>query len=245
MGFFSGMKGRNAYASHIKGNRLMDAKRTKEAKAAHDQAMSLYQQIYDEGDRTPKYMLAYGVLLMRTREFQRAHDLMLQTEKLPKLTKDERRQLRINFGICEWKLGHIDNAITQLRYAGSDHMDTMLYGSLGYLLIEKARASGDFIEAIAFNDEAMDYDDEDAVVLDNMGQLHLAMGDRDKALSFFKKAHEIKPSQVDTLYYLAKLSIEDGDIQTAREHLDSALSGNFSALCTTTREMAETLLNSL
>lgn len=245
MGFFTGMKGRKAYAAHLKGNKLSDQHRVQEAKAAHKEAMELYQQAMDEGDRTPRYMMAYGVLLMRDRQFDRARDLMLATEKAPGLTKEEKRQLRINFGICEWKLGHLDNAIQQMRNAGYDNMNSMIYGSLGYMLIEKARETGDFEEAVKFNEEALDYDDEDAVVLDNMGQLNLAMGDRAKALEFFEKAHKQKPSQVDTLYYLAKLAAEDGKPDAAKAYLETALEGNFSALCTTTREMAQELLDSI
>lgn len=245
MGFFSGMKGRKAYAAHLRGNKLSDAHKAREAKAAHKEAIELYQQAMDAGDRTPRYMMAYGVLLMREREFEKARELMLATEKAPGLTKDEKRQLRINFGICEWKLGHLDNAIDQMKKAGYDHMNSMIYGSLGYMLIEKARETGDFAEAVKFNEEALDYDDEDAVVLDNMGQLNLAMGEREKALVFFRKAHEQKPSQVDTLYYLAKLAAEDGKAGEAKEYLGTALEGNFSALCTTTREMAQGLLDSL
>ena len=97
---------------------------------------------------------------------------------------------------------------------------------------------GDFAEALEFNTKALDYDDEDAVVLDNLGQLYLAMGDREKALTYFKKAHENKPRQVDTLYYLARLAAEDGDTKQAIDYLNSALDGNYSALCPTTRQQA-------
>ena len=74
-----------------------------------------------------------------------------------------------------------------------------------------------------------------------MGQLNLAMGNKEKALEYFTKAHEIKPRQVDTLYYLAKLSAEAGDRKKAVEYLDTALDGNYSALCTTTRQQAADL----
>ena len=245
MGFLSGLAGRKAYTMHIKGNRLLDAKHPKEAAEAHKQAAQLYEQAMAGGDRTPKYMLAYGILLMRDRQFDKAHDMMLQTEKLKGLTADEKRQLRLNFAICEWKLGHLDNAIAQMRTAAADGMNGTIYGSLGYMLIEKAIQTGDFGEATKFNEAALDYDDEDPVVLDNMGQLNLAQGNRETALEFFNKAHEEKPTQVDTLYYLAKLNAEDGNTDKAKAYLDDALSGNFSALCTTTREMAQQLRDSL
>ena len=71
------------------------------------------------------------------------------------------------------------------------------------------------------------------------------MGDKDKALEYFTKAHEQKPKQVDTLYYLATLAAERGEKDKALEYLDTALNGNYSALCTTTREQAMTLKEKL
>ena len=75
-----------------------------------------------------------------------------------------------------------------------------------------------------------------------LGQLYLAMGEKDKAKGYFEKAHARKPSQVDTLYYLAKLAIERGEKDAAKKYLESAMTGNYSALCTTTREQAQELL---
>ena len=48
----------------------------------------------------------------------------------------------------------------------------------------------------------------------------------------------VEPRQVDTLYYLARLAAEDGDTKQAIDYLNSALDGNYSALCTTTRQQA-------
>ncbi len=78
-----------------------------------------------------------------------------------------------------------------------------------------------------------------------MGQLNLSMGKRGEAFEFFKRAHERKPTQVDTLYYLAKLYAEDGERETAVKMLERALSQTYSALCTTTREQAQKLLDEI
>ena len=50
---------------------------------------------------------------------------------------------------------------------------------------------------------------------------------------------------MDTLYYLAKLAIERGEKDQAKEYLTDALGGNYSALCTTTRDQAQELLESI
>lgn len=231
------------YRAHVQGNQLSDQGKPEEARQKHEEALKYYEQATQEGKMTVSYLMAYGVLLLRMRQFEKAREIFLKAEHDKRITKEERRQLRTNFAVCQWKLGHLDSAIEQLKIAKQDGNNSMIYGSLGYMLIEKAIQTGDFTEAIAFNDEALDYDEEDSVVLDNLGQLNLAMGNREKALEFFKKAHEQKPSQVDTLYYLAKLAFEDGDRDTARTYLTTALSGNYSALATVSREQAQALLD--
>ena len=78
-------------------------------------------------------------------------------------------------------------------------MNGSIYGTLGMYWVDKARQTGEFGPALEFNRQAMDYDDEDAATLDNMAQLYEAMAEgagekageyREKALGFYKKAHE-------------------------------------------------------
>lgn len=242
MGIFNKFKadstGRKAYGLHVAGNRLYEQDKATEARAKHDEAIKLYEQAINGGCVNVSYMMAYGVLLLRYARFDEAKALFLKADATPGITKPEKRQLRINFAICQWKLGQLDSAISNLKIALNEGANGMLYGSLGYILIEKAIQTGDFAEAIEFNNKALDYDEEDAVVLDNLGQLNLALGDKAKALDYFKKAHESKPRQVDTLYYLARLAAEDGQTKEALDYINSALNGNYSALCTTTRQQA-------
>ncbi|MGI6173182.1 MAG: tetratricopeptide repeat protein [Christensenellales bacterium] len=245
MSFMADWTGRKAYKLHIEGNQLSDKQEYERAQEKHLAAAELYQKAVDGGMNKAVILMAYGVLLLRFGRYSEAREIMLRVEKMPNLKKDEKKQLRLNYAICLWKMGELDRAIEQMKYASGDGKNSMIYGSLGYMLIEKARQTGDFTEAEAFNLEALDYDDEDAVVLDNLGQMYLSMGDREKAFDFFKRAHEEKPSQVDTLYYLSRLYAEDGEIETAKKMLTRALSGNYSALCTTTREQAEEALKAL
>ncbi len=237
--------GRKAYNVHLKGNALLDKKMFKEAEEKHLEALEAYKKAEEAGDENPKHLMAYGVLLMRTCQYDKARAEMLKVEKMPGLNREMKKQLRLNYAVCVWKMGQLDRAIELMKQASSDGMNSMIYGSLGYMLIEKARETGDFTEAQEFNQKAYEYDDEDAVVLDNMGQMNLAMGKREEAFDFFKRAHERKPTQVDTLYYLSKLYAEDGETAAAVKMLERALSQTYSALCTTTREQAQALLDEI
>ena len=229
MGIFDGIKAqiaaRRAHAAHVQGNNLAAQRKVEEAAVKHSEAAKFYQEMLDLGMKSPSYMMGYGMLLLRMRRNEEARDIFLKTEKCRDITKSERAQLRINFAITQWKLGNLDSAIEQFKIAQDTRIagkNGTIYGSMGYVLIEKARQTGDFSEAIAYNHEAEEYDDEDGVILDNLGQLYYSMGDKEKALSYFTKAHEIKPSQVDTRYYLALLAKEAGDTAKAKEYLEGA-----------------------
>ncbi|MBO4367232.1 MAG: tetratricopeptide repeat protein [Clostridia bacterium] len=238
------LHGRKAYLDHINGNKLSGEEKVKEADAKYRSALANYAKAAADKNCAPMYLEAYSVLLMRFQRFDEAMELIRRADKITR-QKADKQKLRVNYSICLWKKGKLDQAIELMKSVFQDRKMGTIYGSLGYMLIEKAEQTGDFTEAEAFNKEAMTYDDEDAVILDNMGQMYLRMGRPEEALPFFEKAHKFNPKQVDTLYYLGKLYHEAGRDEEAKEILDHAVIGNYSALCTTTREMAVSLRESI
>ena len=150
-------------------------------------------------------------------------------------------------------MGDIDHAIGAMIELSKTYKNSTVYGSLGYMLIARGDKTGDYSEAKKFNDEAMDYDDEDAVVLDNVGQYYQRTGDYEKAREYLGKALEIRPTQVDSMYYLAKVNqaeaeqlMQQGDSDSikqaetymadAKKLVDKAMGIHFSALATVTHE---------
>ena len=92
-------------------------------------------------------------------------------------------------------------------------------------------------KALDFNLEALDYDDEDPVCLDNVGQMYYrVLGDKEQAKPWFDKAHAIKPEQIDTLYFLSRYDLDSGDRASALEKLKKAQAGRFSPLNYCSRE---------
>lgn len=87
---------------------------------------------------------------------------------------------------------------------------------------------------------SIDYDDEDPVCLDNMGQfLYRVKGDKAAAKAWFDKAHEEKPEQVDSLWFLSRYDLEAGDKAAAVEKLETALGGRMSPLNFANKAMIE------
>ncbi len=95
-------------------------------------------------------------------------------------------------------------------------------------------------KAMKLLEDAIEYDDEDPVCLDNMGQfLYRVKGDRAGAKEWFEKAHAEKPEQVDSLWFLSRYDLENGDTAAAIEKLETAVEGRMSPLNFADRPMLE------
>lgn len=92
-------------------------------------------------------------------------------------------------------------------------------------------------KAEEFIARSLEYDDSDAICLDNMGQfLYRVRGDKAGAKKWFDKAIAIKDKQIDTLYFLSRYDEEAGDREAALEKLEKAAGGRFSPLNYCSRE---------
>ena len=183
----------------------------------------------------PRLLRGYSVLLIRTSQFDKALEVLKRMEKMPMDAK-EKTDLHINYAIILWQKGHLDRAMEILEDEFRHTKNGTLYSIIGYLKIEQ----GDAEEAIRFNKEAIEYDDEDPVFLDNLGQTYYRLvGDKETARIYFDKAIALKPKAIDTNYFLALYDIENGDIESAKDRLDTARVGMFSPLNYATPEMID------
>jgi len=212
-----------------------------QSKGQDQEALKLYEQAMAEGMDSMRYILAYSVLLLRAGRFEECKDMLVKYQKAP-MAPNEKQQLFMNYAVCAYKLGNMEKALVVLEGQHQKNPSGMIYSTLGYLYVE----AGDFEKAKAYNEQALDYDDEDSVCLDNMGQTYYRLGnDKEKALEYFKKAHELKPTQIDTLYFLAQYDIEAGKIADAKEKLEQALEGRTSPLNYATPEKIKAALDAL
>ena len=101
-------------------------------------------------------------------------------------------------------------------------------------------------KTLKFNQDGVEYDDEDPVCLDNLAQTwYRVMGDREAAKPFFEKALALKPGQIDTLYFLSRYDLEAGNTAAAIEKMEKMLEGRFSALNYCDRASVEAELKAL
>ena len=133
----------------------------------------------------------------------------------------------MDYAVAQYKLGELDKAVSLLEASHKKTPCGYTYQALGFLYIEV----GDAEKALGYNLEALDYDDEDSVVLDNLGQVYYRLlNDKKTAKEYFDRAIALKKNQIDTLYFLSRYDLEAGDKAAALEKLRLAAQGKFSPL---------------
>ncbi|NLG37733.1 MAG: tetratricopeptide repeat protein [Clostridiales bacterium] len=197
MSLFGNLIGNLAYWRHLRGKVEM--------------AEKTYAKAYVHGMTDPVKLGTYGVLLLRKGEYEDALMLFNQALKNRALKPKVRLQIRMNRSLAYFKLGEIEKAIVALEDIHKKNRSLRVYQSLGYVYI----MAGEYEKAMEYNLEALEYDDEDPVILDNMGQLHYALGEYDKAREYFEKAFSYKQNQVDILYHLSVIEEHDGNAEKA------------------------------
>lgn len=225
MSFFANLTGNKALTAHNKGE--------------YDKALQLYKEAIEKGANNPRVLRGYSVLLLRTSQFSEALEILKKMEKLPGITPKDKAEIRINYAIILSRKGHLDRALEILEEEFRHTKNGNLYSIIGFLKIETGNAE----DALAFNLSALEYDDTDAIFLDNLAQTYYRLlGDKENAKTYFDKAIALKPNAIDTNYFLALYDIESGDLASAKEHLETALQGFTSPLNYATPDMIKAKL---
>jgi len=261
MGLFDKVNGKlkanQAVRTHAAANQLSDKGLIEDAKKRYGEALRLYDEAFDTGFKSSNFMQSYAILLMREGQMEKAREVLLEVQKIKGLSADDWHNLRVNYSICQWKMGQLDKAIETIGHAAREKMNSSVYNTLGMYLVDKARITGEIEEAMDFNMKAMDYDDEDGATLDNLGQLYMIMADLEKAKGdaekaseytakareLLEKAHKNKPRQITTIYYLATILFEAGELDKARALVHKADTIYFSALCSVSRKEMDALVD--
>lgn len=228
MSFIAGLKGRQALSKHQKGE--------------YEQARVLYEEAIQKGCNQPNVFLSYSILLLKSDEYEKAKNLLVKAEKLPGVTPEQKQQIHMHYAVAAYKLGDIEKALSLLERQHNRAPSGNIYGALGCIYIE----AGEKEKALSYNQEALDYDEEDPVFLDNMGQTYYRLyHDKQKAKPYFERALKIKENQIDSLYFLAQYDIDDQNYEAAREKLSLIPGSNFSPLNYTTKEKVQASLDQI
>lgn len=219
-------------------------------------ALICFEKALDKNTKNALAIYNYGLVLLQDGEFNKSLDLFFKADYINKSKLGKRffsknaknrallleKNIPLAISSCYWKLNELDKAIQTLEdlrvkysYVSANTLTT-----LGYLyLLIKDYEKAEEISKLAIEDEPAF-----SSAWDNLGQIYLEQGIKDKAKESFLKAIEYNPYSVESLYYLGILE-QENDISKATEYFNRALKCNITSLNTISREDIEKSLSSL
>lgn len=214
--------------------------RTYYYKGDMETSLAWFEKAYKTGMAKPQTEASYAYLLLKSGKTQEAENI-LETLLKSNLSEDNRMMAKSNMALVQWKKGHLNEAIATLEEVIKVYETSSIYGSLGYMLIQK----GDLDKALEFNLRAYDYNNENAVILDNLGQVYYLKQDYDKACEFFEKLIAKAPSFPEAYYNYALLLKAKGEYERALETAEKALNYKLSFLSTIQKDDIDALISEL
>lgn len=163
-------------------------------------------------------------------------------QALSDTTKEEfRNPLLVTRALVHWKKGELDQAISLLEKVLETYKNSNAYGTLGFLYLAK----GDLDKALKFNLEAYDFNNTNAVILDNLGCTRLLREEYEEAMEVYKQLIKLKPRFPEAFYNYARVLKHFGELDEALYMCRTALSLNFWNTTTITRDQVEQTLKEL
>ena len=193
------------------------------------------------GKMRPKSQLMYAYLLLRNGSLDSAESLINKTTYLGKglLSNADIKTAEFNLALISWKRGDLNDAIMKMEKLYSEgYLNSNLYGSLGYFYI----SNNEVDKAIELSKEGIEYNPDDLITLDNLGQAYIVSGNLDEAQKIYDGIFEKSPNFIEPFYNYAVLLEKRGELSQAKEYYEKALSCAEKYMSTVTHEQVNAAL---
>jgi len=199
-----------------------------------------FSKAYMTGKARPNTIISYAYLLLKLGNVDDSEGILKKFISASP-SHDDEMLAKSNLALVLWKKGDLDGAINMLEEVFATYKTTTVYGSLGYLMLLK----GDLEKALAFNQEAYEYNDNNSVIVDNLALNYYLLGELDKAEEIYEKLMTKNPTYPEA-YYNYGLTLEaKNKIDKALEVMEKALDFKFSFLSNVSREEVENKIQEL
>ena len=203
-------------------------------------ALKWFEKAYKTGVAKPQTIVSYGYLLLKSGKIEDAENVLDRLSRR-RLSENDRMVLRSNMALVQWKKGNLDEAISTLEEVIKKYETTNIYGSLGYMLIQK----GDLDKALDFNLKASEYNSSSAIIMDNLGHTYYLKDNYDKAAEIYENIMESNPSFPEAYYNYALVLKAKKEYSKALETVKKALNYQLTFLSTITKSQIDSLISEL
>jgi len=177
-----------------------------------DKAIGWLEKACRVAKNKPSVKILYGYLLLKTAKLEKAEKVFEELMN-SNIDSNSMMQAKSNYALVLWKKGQLKDGIKMLKDVFSNYKNTTIYGSLGYLLI----LDGDMNKALSFNKEAYEYNNSNAVILDNLGYTYYKIGNIKKAEELYENLVSLNPSFPEAYYNYSCILKDLGRMEKALE----------------------------
>ncbi len=210
----------------------------------HGKAFLWFERAMKTDKMRPQLTLTYAYMLIREGVLDKSERIInkimfMHKDKLPDQYKSASH---LNLSIIKWKRGQLTEAIEELEEVyESGFRSTVMYGTLGtyYLL------NGQYSKALEFNKEALDYNDTDQIIRDNLALNYYLCGNINAADELYDELIDEEPAFIEPYYNYGMVLEHMGEYEAAMANYEKALTITVKYLSTVSHEQVEAAIASL
>ncbi len=216
-----------------RGNLIFFIASRKAAKKDYEATARVLKYGYDKGWLQPFHEIAYGFLLLkRLGKAEEAEKIINRVLNIPGLTANDKGFAKLNLAMINFYRNDTQKAIEICEEIYPEYKTTNFYGSYGYFMI----IGGDLEAALKINLEAYEFNKDNNVILDNLGQNYILLGMYEEAEEIYAVLIGKKPEFPEAYYNYGILKEKTGDIDEAIYQMKIALKQEFTFLTTIDKE---------
>lgn len=187
--------------------------------------------------------LRYAYIALYCGEIKRCKDILdiIPTNQLP---KELYNSYKITEALYIWKCGDLRKAIDICKDVHNDFNHTLVYETLGYLLIISKR----YNEALEYNKKAYEYDSNSLIILDNLAESYYYIGDFEKSKELYENLINKKEDTIsfpEPYYYYGIILNKLGNKSSAKKYIEKSLTKKEYFLSNLTHKKIKQTLSTL
>ncbi|MBR5536143.1 MAG: tetratricopeptide repeat protein [Clostridia bacterium] len=213
-------------------------------KGEYKKATEKYKKAYKTKRLSRDMEIYCGYILLKEGDKKSSEEIFEAVSK-KKLTEYQKNSLDINTSILLWKKGQLDVALEKLKAVWESAPSVTSAGTLGALMLVKARETGDYGEAVDFCEKTNEQFTYEKTIMANLGEAYYGMGRNEDALSVFAELMDCGSQAPAPYYYYALALLKSGDNEKAEEMLNLSLRQRFSALSTVSKKVVRAKLEEI
>ncbi|MBQ8541479.1 MAG: hypothetical protein IJ435_08415 [Clostridia bacterium] len=213
-------------------------------KGAWKSAVEKYKKAYRTKRLSADMEIYCGYILLKEGDKKACEEIFEAVSK-KQLTDRQKDSLDTNKAILLWKKGQLDEAIELLKAVWDRSPSVTAAGTLGALMLVKARETGDYAEALSFCESTNEQFTYERTIMANLGEAYYLNGQNEDALKVFGELMDCGSQAPAPFYYYALALLKAGCSEEAEEMLNLSLRQRFSALSTVSKKVVRAKLEEI